>query len=304
MPAHRDRGPASSAGTSSQPSASIRSAELPTRNATLTLTRRRTAQVARRRVPVVVDVGEAVEAGVQLDERREVRAGRERGVGQLPSTPMTSVVTPWRTFGSWRGSARIISPEWRVEVDEPRRDDEAGRVDRSARPGHLLVRPELAEAAGVDGDVSRPTRRTGPVDDRATNDDDVGAGHGTALRFALRVGLWGRGAPDDPHDRRCGPSRPAGVENVPERRTSGAFPVIWSSGRSRSTEVGPGMPAPRSLGTWAVPTPADKCGVRAGNDPVARWDRETDQSTGARGERAASSCRSATSCGKRGSRPV
>jgi hypothetical protein len=25
---------------------------------------------------------------------------------------MTSVVTPWRTLGSWRGSARIISPLW------------------------------------------------------------------------------------------------------------------------------------------------------------------------------------------------
>jgi len=32
---------------------------------------------------------------------------------------MTSVVTPWRTFGSWRGSASIISPPWLCRSMKP-----------------------------------------------------------------------------------------------------------------------------------------------------------------------------------------
>ena len=70
-------------------------------------------EVARHRVPVDRDAGrDAVEAAVELDERGEVRRGPGTARRQLPSTPTTSVVTPWRTFGSWRGSARIMSPEW------------------------------------------------------------------------------------------------------------------------------------------------------------------------------------------------
>ena len=42
--------------------------------------------------------------------------------------PITSVVTPWRTLGSWRGSESIINPGVGVEIDE-RAHDVAGGID-------------------------------------------------------------------------------------------------------------------------------------------------------------------------------
>ena len=69
-------------------------------------------EVARDRGPVVVDRRPAIETAVELDERLEVLAGVSNGANPLPSTPTSSVVTPWRTFGSCRPSARIIRPPW------------------------------------------------------------------------------------------------------------------------------------------------------------------------------------------------
>src|SRR5260370_3690489 len=41
------------------------------------------------------------------------------GAYELPSTPMISVVTPWWTFGSCFGSARIMRPEWAWKSMKP-----------------------------------------------------------------------------------------------------------------------------------------------------------------------------------------
>ena len=86
--------------------------------------RRGCATLSADRAVVAVEVARDVESSrsrrrgrpsrpaFELDERLEVLAPRERRVARCPSTPTTSVVTPWRTFGSWRGSARITRPPW------------------------------------------------------------------------------------------------------------------------------------------------------------------------------------------------
>ena len=63
----------------------------------------------------------------------------------------------------------------RMGIDEPRRDDEPARVDRSARR-HVRacgVTDERDSVAG-DGDVGIPCRGAGAVDDPAVSDEDVG----------------------------------------------------------------------------------------------------------------------------------
>ena len=73
---------------------------------------------------------------------------------------MTSVVTPWRTLGSWRGSARIIRPRVRVQVDEPGRDDLArASMRRAART--------LARVAAARTRSRSPSTATLPAEARA-----------------------------------------------------------------------------------------------------------------------------------------
>ena len=58
----------------------------------------------------------------------------------------------------------------RVDVDEPRRDDAARRVDL-ARRGHAVA--DLDDPAVGDTDVGAPRRRPGPVDDRTSTNGDL-----------------------------------------------------------------------------------------------------------------------------------
>ena len=99
------------AGRSSQPSAPIRSGELPTMYTTFTATR----CVNMSRYCSTVDQrpgsGGLPSRPELICTNRRKSSCEWNGAYELPSTPISSVVMPWRTFGSCRGSARITSPE-------------------------------------------------------------------------------------------------------------------------------------------------------------------------------------------------
>ena len=88
-------------------------------------------QVAPDRRPVVVDRGAAVEAGVELDERLEVLASRERGEAVAVDADELG-----RHALADLGLVAAVGQDHQaavaVEVDEPGRDDLPGRVDRPA----------------------------------------------------------------------------------------------------------------------------------------------------------------------------
>jgi hypothetical protein len=69
-------------------------------------------------------------------------------------------------------------PRVGVEVDEPRGDDHAGRVDRA--PGwfrDIAVRTQDAQPTLANLDRARAPRRPRPVDDRATDDPNLRPTH-------------------------------------------------------------------------------------------------------------------------------
>ena len=86
---------------------------------------------------------------------------------------MTSVVMPWRTFGSWRGSAKIISPEWLCRSMKP--GATVMSVASIRRPaGHLIGRTvHDLQPAVPDADGRRESRIAAPVDDRPVLDQQV-----------------------------------------------------------------------------------------------------------------------------------
>ena len=99
------------AGRSSQPRAAMRSGELPTTYAMFTATR----PVNMSRYCSTVDQRPGSGG---LPSRPELSSTKRRksssdvnGAYEQPSIPTSSVVTPWRTFGSCAGSARMTSPE-------------------------------------------------------------------------------------------------------------------------------------------------------------------------------------------------
>ena len=99
------------AGRSSQPRAPIRSGELPTMYTTFTATR----CVNMSRYCSTVDQrpgsGGLPSRPELICTNRRKSSCEWNGAYELPSTPISSVVMPWRTFGSCCGSARITSPE-------------------------------------------------------------------------------------------------------------------------------------------------------------------------------------------------
>ena len=69
------------------------------------------------------------------------RSACERnGAYELPSTPMTSVVTPWRTFGSCSGCASRTRPECAC---------------MSMKPGHT-TRPEASMTRAASTEETSP----------------------------------------------------------------------------------------------------------------------------------------------------
>ena len=148
------------------------------------------------------------------------------------------------------GSARIISPEWRVEVDEPGRDDLAGGVDRPRGRPWLRARrrrpPSRTRSRSPSTTtVPRPPRRTGAIDDRAAGDEDarrvIGIRPAPAGRTVVR--LAGRNVAVERGDR--GPATggafaqlaPAGGRD--ERRNAARF---GPNPERRSTPAGPPEP--------------------------------------------------------------
>ena len=87
---------------------------------------------------------------------------------------MTSVVTPWRTLGSWRGLGEDHQPGVRVKVDEAGRDHFAAGVDPPAdsstpprpQPSTRRLSPTTAMEPGRPG-------RAGAIDDGAVLDQQV-----------------------------------------------------------------------------------------------------------------------------------
>ena len=70
---------------------------------------------------------------------------------------MTSVVTPWRTFGSWSGSAKIISPEWLCRSMNP---GQTTRPDASMRrPATALVGRAAQHLDAIAPDADRRGER-------------------------------------------------------------------------------------------------------------------------------------------------
>ena len=95
------------------------------------------------------------------------------GAYELPSMPISSVVMPWRTFGSWCGSARITSPEWACMSMKPGRDDVAARVDGAGGLDAARRRRAGCGRLALDGDGAVEAGVAGPVDDHAVGDQQV-----------------------------------------------------------------------------------------------------------------------------------
>ena len=104
------------------------------------------------------------------NETRSATSGN--GAYELPSTPITSVVTPWRTFGSWRGSARIISPPWLCRSMNPGATTlpvasivrsaaaVAAKASSAAVPARVMRRCPSAVTATVPGKPGAPVPST------------------------------------------------------------------------------------------------------------------------------------------------
>ena len=160
-----------------------------------------------------------------VEARRRPRAPRgcANGAKPLPSTPTTSVVTPWRTFGSWCGSARITRPPWLWRSMKPGGDDLAGGIDRARRVGRASASgSRIAQAA-----VRRRRRSPGgpgarAVDDRSAGDEQVGVvGHRPTIadprarRASLRPNRARPGR--DPRRLRTGRGRPCRGDGCAKR---------------------------------------------------------------------------------------
>ena len=155
--------------------------------------------------PVVVDVRTAIEPGVELRRTRRGPRAARNGAKPLPSTPTISVVTPWRTLGSWRGSARITRPPWLCRSMKPgattrpvasiRRADVLGerRVrGRGAGAGRPRRRPCPARRGApvpstiVPPVISRSTLSVMPRPRRARRPGPPGGGRGPRRRGPCR----------------------------------------------------------------------------------------------------------------------
>ena len=110
------------------------------------------------------------------------------GAKPLPSTPTSSVVTPWRTFGSCRPSARITSPPWLCRSMNPGATTlPVASIVRPTWAGACLPGTEDPDPAVDDRDRPRSSRRTGAVDDRPAGDEQVGVlGHGATIPDSRR----------------------------------------------------------------------------------------------------------------------
>ena len=94
------------------------------------------------------------------------------GAYELPSMPISSVVMPWRTFGSCCGLGEDDEPGVRVHVDE------AGQTtcpvaSMRRRPRCRRVAAQDAHALALDGDGAVEARVAGAVDDESPADQQV-----------------------------------------------------------------------------------------------------------------------------------
>ena len=95
------------------------------------------------------------------------------GAYELPSMPTSSVVMPWRIFGSWCGCCQDDQPGVGVHVDEAGRDDVAGGVDGAGGLDLGDVAAQDADGLALDGDGAVEAGVAGPVDDHAVGDQQV-----------------------------------------------------------------------------------------------------------------------------------
>ena len=168
------------------------------------------------------------------------------GAKPLPSTPTSSVVTPWRTLGSWRPSARIARPPWLCRSMKP---------GATTLPVASIVRPTWAGAGSsgrrtanpaVDAPPPTPVDPGAPVpsDDRPAGDEQVdGLGHRSTMPMAhraLRV-ISRRGSCRRPAPRALRPS-PDHVRMRPEDEPAGQASRVRSLERRRSGAVSDGRP--------------------------------------------------------------
>ena len=80
----------------------------------------------------------------------------------MPSMPTSSVVTPWRTLGSWCGSPSIVSPAWEWRSMNPGQTTrpEASIVADSFEVGHVSTVERDSVALDTDGCVEARTGRS------------------------------------------------------------------------------------------------------------------------------------------------
>jgi len=100
------------------------------------------------------------------------------GAWEKEHMPTTSVVTPWRTFDSADGHAKVEEVGVRVSVDEARRHGLPGGVDH---PLGFTVRwgRDRRDAIALHRDVGGASRRAASVDDRPASNQQR-PGHGQA----------------------------------------------------------------------------------------------------------------------------
>ena len=114
----------------------------------------------------------AVEARVDLDERLEIRVGRERRVGAAVDADDLGR-DPLPDLGLVAGLGEDDQAGVRVHVDEAGADDPPGRVERAVGLDAVEGAPEQPHPLSLDPDRSVVARVAGAVDDEAARDQDV-----------------------------------------------------------------------------------------------------------------------------------
>ncbi len=141
-------------------------------------------EVALDGAPRVVDVGAAIEAGVQFHEGFEVGLVLERrepvaiDADDLGGHSLADL-------GLMLRLREDREPAVTVQVDEPGRHDRPGGIDGSERGQGRCVRPrgrQELQSLTADADTPRSPGCAGPVDDRAARDQEVERlGHANAM---------------------------------------------------------------------------------------------------------------------------
>ncbi len=143
-------------------------------------------QVVVDRAPVPGEIGLAIQSAVEIREVEQVPAATERRVRVAVHADELG-----RDALAHLGLVARLGEDhqrrMRMQVDEPGRHDEPGRIDRASRPGVLSVSAaQEDQPVGLDRHGARESRCARAIDHGAIRDGQIVGIHGR--RLACRVG--------------------------------------------------------------------------------------------------------------------